>query len=45
MFLEMQEKVITDQREKNNQLLDEIAEFKSWKTNCEGNIFFYLHDY
>lgn len=37
-IIKMQEKVITDQREKNNQLLDEIAEFKSWKTNCEGII-------
>merc|ERR1712019_328040 len=37
-IIKMQEKVIADQREKNNQLLDEIAEMKSWKTNCEGII-------
>merc|ERR1712038_252992 len=37
-IIKSQEKVIADQREKNNQLLDEVAELKSWKTHCESVI-------
>jgi len=37
-IIKMQEKIIADQREQNNQLLEEINELKTWKNSIENLI-------
>ena len=37
-IIRMQEKIISDQREKNTQLNDELSDLKLWKVTLEGNM-------